>query len=43
MYGKIQQHLQNELNTIEQNGIFKKKELLHLHKEQKLQLMAKRF
>ena len=23
MYGKIQQHLQNELKTIEDNGIFK--------------------
>ena len=27
MYGKIQKHLQNELNTIEQNGIFKKERI----------------
>ncbi len=28
MYGKIQQHLQNELNTLEQNGIFKKERVI---------------
>ena len=28
MYGKIQQHLKNELNTIEQNGIFKKERII---------------
>jgi glycine C-acetyltransferase len=28
MYGKIQQHLQNELNTIDQNGIFKKERII---------------
>jgi len=28
MYGKIQQHLQNELNTIEQHGIFKKERII---------------
>jgi glycine C-acetyltransferase len=28
MYGKIQQHLQNELNTIEQNGIFEKERII---------------
>jgi glycine C-acetyltransferase len=28
MYGKIQQHLQNELNTIEQNGLFKKERII---------------
>ena len=28
MYRKIQQHLQNELNTIEQNGIFKKERII---------------
>jgi glycine C-acetyltransferase len=28
MYGKIQQHFQNELNTIEQNGIFKKERII---------------
>jgi glycine C-acetyltransferase len=28
MYGKIQKHLQNELNTIEQNGIFKKERII---------------
>jgi len=28
MYGKIQQHLQNELNTIEQNGIFKRERII---------------
>lgn len=28
MYGKIQQHLQNELNTIKQNGIFKKERII---------------
>ena len=28
MYGKIQQHLQNELNTIEKNGIFKKERII---------------
>ncbi|WP_310554599.1 glycine C-acetyltransferase [Flavobacterium sp.] len=28
MYGKIQQHLQNELNTIEENGIFKKERII---------------
>ncbi|MEN9322510.1 MAG: 2-amino-3-ketobutyrate coenzyme ligase [Bacteroidota bacterium] len=28
MYGKIQQHLQNELNTIEANGIFKKERII---------------
>ena len=28
MYGKIQQHLQNELNTIGQNGIFKKERII---------------
>jgi len=28
MYGKIQQHLQNELNTIEQNGLYKKERII---------------
>jgi len=28
MYGKIQQHLQNELTTIEQNGLFKKERII---------------
>ena len=28
MYGKLQQHLQNELNTIEQNGLFKKERII---------------
>ncbi len=28
MYGKIQQHLQNELNTIAENGIFKKERII---------------
>jgi len=28
MYGKIQQHLQNELDTIEQNGLFKKERII---------------
>ena len=28
MYGKIKQHLQNELDTIEQNGIFKKERII---------------
>jgi glycine C-acetyltransferase len=28
MYGKIQQHLQNELQTIEDNGIFKKERII---------------
>ncbi len=28
MYGKIQQHLLNELNTIEQNGIFKRERII---------------
>ncbi|WP_396195089.1 glycine C-acetyltransferase [Flavobacterium sp.] len=28
MYGKIHQHLQNELNTIEQNGIFKRERII---------------
>lgn len=28
MYGKIQQHLQNELNAIEQNGIFKRERII---------------
>ncbi|WP_293870325.1 glycine C-acetyltransferase [Flavobacterium sp.] len=28
MYGKIQAHLQNELDTIEQNGIFKKERVI---------------
>ena len=28
MYGKIQQHLQDELNTITQNGIFKKERII---------------
>ena len=28
MYGKIQQHLQNELDTIEENGIFKKERII---------------
>ena len=28
MYGKIQQHLQNELKTIEENGIFKKERII---------------
>ncbi|WP_306351899.1 glycine C-acetyltransferase [Flavobacterium sp. '19STA2R22 D10 B1'] len=28
MYGKIQQHLQNELNAIEENGIFKKERII---------------
>jgi glycine C-acetyltransferase len=28
MYGKIKQHLQKELNTIEQNGIFKKERII---------------
>lgn len=28
MYGKIQEHLNNELNTIEQNGLFKKERII---------------
>jgi glycine C-acetyltransferase len=28
MYGKIQQHLQNELDTIQQNGLFKKERII---------------
>ena len=28
MYGKIKEHLQNELDTIEQNGIFKKERII---------------
>src|SRR6187549_2970573 len=28
MYGKIQQHLQSELQTIEENGIFKKERII---------------
>jgi glycine C-acetyltransferase len=32
MYGKIKEHLQKELQTIEDNGIFKKKESLLHHK-----------
>jgi glycine C-acetyltransferase len=28
MYGKLQQHLQNELNIIEQNGLFKKERII---------------
>ncbi|MCW1147059.1 glycine C-acetyltransferase [Flavobacterium lacisediminis] len=28
MYGKIQQHLQNELNTIQDNGLFKKERII---------------
>ena len=28
MYGKIQQHLQNELNSIEENGLFKKERII---------------
>ena len=28
MYGKIQQHLQNELNTIQENGLFKKERVI---------------
>lgn len=28
MYGKIQQHLQNELNTITENGLFKKERII---------------
>jgi glycine C-acetyltransferase len=32
MYGKIKEHLQKELQTIEDNGILKKKESLH-HKQ----------
>lgn len=28
MYGKLQQHLQKELNTIEENGIFKKERII---------------
>ena len=28
MYGKIKQHLQNELDTIEQNGLFKKERII---------------
>jgi glycine C-acetyltransferase len=32
MYGKIKEHLQKELQTIEDNGILKKKESLLHHK-----------
>jgi glycine C-acetyltransferase len=32
MYGKIKEHLQKELQTIEDNGILKKESLLH-HKQ----------
>ena len=28
MYGKIQQHLQKELQTIEENGIFKRERII---------------
>jgi glycine C-acetyltransferase len=36
MYGKIKEHLQNRLQTIEDNGIFKKKESSLRLKELKL-------
>jgi len=41
MYGKIQQHLQNELNTIQENGLFKNALSLH-HKEQRLQFQQEK-
>ena len=28
MYGKIQAHLQNELHTIQQNGLYKKERII---------------
>ena len=28
MYGKIQQHLENELNAIRENGLFKKERII---------------
>ena len=28
MYGKIKQHLQNELNTIQENGLYKKERII---------------
>jgi glycine C-acetyltransferase len=28
MYGKIQQHLQSELNSIQENGLFKKERII---------------
>ena len=28
MYGKIQEHLQNELNAIQQNGLYKKERII---------------
>ena len=28
MYGKIQQHLQNEIDTIKENGLFKKERII---------------
>ena len=28
MYGKIQEYLQNELNTIQQNGLYKKERII---------------
>jgi hypothetical protein len=41
MYGKIKEHLQKELQTIEDNGILKKKESL-LNKGQRLQFQQEK-
>ncbi len=43
MYGKIKDYLQSELQAIEDNGLFKKRESSLRHKEPKLRLMEKRF
>jgi hypothetical protein len=42
MYGKIKEHLQKELQTIEDNGFLKKKESLLHHKGQRLQFQQEK-
>jgi glycine C-acetyltransferase len=42
MYGKIKEHLQNELQTIEDNGIFKKERIITVLKMLKLRLQQEK-
>jgi glycine C-acetyltransferase len=42
MYGKIKEHLQKELQTIEDNGIFKKERIITSPQGQRLQFQQEK-
>jgi hypothetical protein len=43
MYGNIKEHLQAELQTIEENGIFKKERIITSYKELKSQFQQEQW